>query len=30
MKWFTEGDRTALGFIAACAIIWLPIIWKSL
>ncbi len=30
MKWFGEGDLTALGFLAAVAIIWGPVLWRLL
>ena len=30
MKKMREGDRTALGFVGVCLIIWAPVIWKAL
>ena len=30
MKKITEAQWTSLGFIAVCAAIWLPILWKAL
>ncbi len=28
MKWLDEGDVTALGLLAAIAIVWGPVLWR--
>ena len=30
MNWFSEGDWTAIGFVAVCVIVFGPLVWKVL